>query len=138
MIKVQSTRKRIERCIELHMKMKHAWFWNPPANAAERRSFERMRCDFFTFKNAGVKYIVDQTTKCTCQHVYYKLHVTADGKKKDVRILKKLIRYNYHRNLEQIQRKLLYSINKGKFQDPSRRPRSRRSGRRWKKPAPFI
>ena len=141
MIKVQSTRKRIERCIELHMAMKYSYFWKPPARAAERRSFERMRCDLFTFKHAGMKYVVDQTTRCTCQNVHYKLLVLVDGKKKDVRILKKLIRYNHHRDLEQMQRKLLYSVNSKNYQthkQTRKRKYQNSLSRRYQRPAPFI
>jgi len=112
MIKYGPTRKRIERCIELHNKMRWIWFRTPPYTASERRAMERLRSDSFKFKHKGVQYTVDQTTRCTCSKVIYKLLVTVNGEKKDVRALKKLVDWKNQRELEAIQAKLLATVNK--------------------------
>lgn len=111
MIKYEPTRKRIERCIELHLKMKWAYFKVAPQSATQRRAFERLRSEYFTFKHKGVKYIVDQSSRCRGGRVIYKLHITVDGVKKDVRILKKLVDWNNQRDLEKMQDKLLATVN---------------------------
>ena len=75
----------------LHEKMKGCYFWDPPSSAPQRRKMEEERSKLLEFVFEGKHYLLDQETICSCKNVYYSLAVYVDGRKKDVRTLRKLI-----------------------------------------------
>ncbi len=88
--------------INLQEKMKSSFFWTPPYHASVRRSAEKYNSQHFDFVYGGHKYIFEQDTKYSCRNVYFSSGFYIDGKKKDVRIVKKL--------LAQVEKDLLNNV----------------------------
>ena len=83
--------RTIDTIVDLHNDMKGSYFWTPPGSASRRRSYEADRCNDLTFRFDGNTYRIEQTTSCSCKHIRYQLYVEVDGKRKDVRVLKRLL-----------------------------------------------
>lgn len=90
-IRVKSTQNKVKDVIELHEKMKKAYFFTPPYTSEKRRSYEQENSLKLKFKNDKKIYSVEAITECSSKNVYFKLSVYENGKKKDVRILKRLV-----------------------------------------------
>ena len=86
--KLKSTLRLI---LSIHGDMQGCYFWSPPCSAHQRRSYEAARSNRVHFLLNGVEYEIDQSTDCSCKNIYYSLRVMVDGKKKDVRAIKKLL-----------------------------------------------
>ena len=80
---------QIREVIEQHDRYSKAFFWTPKMNASQRRKEEFD--DSFEFILSGEKVSIEQTLRISCQNYYYSLKVYVNGKKKDVRVLKKLV-----------------------------------------------
>ena len=76
--------------IEQHDDMKGCYFWKPPSSASMRRRYERERSASMAFLFRGALYEIDQECSCSCRNIYYSLSVHVDGRKKDIRSLKRL------------------------------------------------
>ena len=86
--KLKSTLRLI---LSIHNDMKGCYFWRPPSKASCRRRYEDERSNRVHFILNGVEYKIDQSTDCSCKNIYYSLRVMVDGKKKDVRAIRRLI-----------------------------------------------
>lgn len=84
------TKQKIDQMIELHEKMSKSYFWNPPSLAYARRNYEEKYSMSAIFSHNEHEYNVELKTKCSCKHIYYSGSIYVDGKKKDIRALKKL------------------------------------------------
>ena len=89
----KSIKIKLNTILELHEKMRNCYFWSPRGNAASRRREEEQKSNYLEFMLGEDYYEIDQTTRCSCKNYYYKLDVQVNGVKKDVRALKKLIKY---------------------------------------------
>jgi len=90
-IKYKPTRTKVRKIVNLHEKMKNAFFWSPPAGAASRRSYEKSHSNSVSFVHDKKKYVVRQSTECSVKNIYYSLNITVNGVKKDIRALKSII-----------------------------------------------
>ena len=79
----------LNNIIEIHQKYKNCFFWSPPMTAAGRRKIEFENELSFILKDK--KYEVKQELNCSCKNMYFSTKIFVDGKKKDIRSLKKLI-----------------------------------------------
>lgn len=82
---------RLRRVIEIHNVMKNSFFWTPPGHASARRIFETQNSDEFEFVYNGKVIYVNQRTVCSCKNIYYKLGILENGRKRDIRCLKKIV-----------------------------------------------
>lgn len=82
----------LHEIIDLHDEMKGAYFWRPPSSAPQRRAYERDRSNFIKFSINNTLIEIDQKTDCSCKNIYYSLSVHVDGVKKNIRVLKNLVR----------------------------------------------
>ena len=77
--------------LDRHERFSGSYFWTPPANASGRRRMELDNSETLRFRFGGEEYSVEQSVDCSCKNIYYRLLVTVDGKKKDVRAIRKLV-----------------------------------------------
>lgn len=82
---------KIREIIEIHNTMRSSFKWRPPGVARQRRYMEEQHSNQLEMKHKGSTYEISQETTCSAKNVYYRLGVFVDGKKKDVRALKKLV-----------------------------------------------
>ena len=75
--------------INTHEKYRNCFFWRVPASSSQRRKEEFH--DAYQFRLAGIVYDVQQALELSSRNYYYSLSIHVDGKKKDIRALKKLI-----------------------------------------------
>lgn len=85
-----STKQMIKDIIDTHDKFRNSYFWTPPRVASSRRNMEFD--NEYEFEYNGKKHRVEQTLSCSCKNVYYTLFVCVDGTKKDVRVLKTILK----------------------------------------------
>lgn len=90
----RTLRCRIEKVIETNDKYKNCYFWNSNGSASGRRRAERI----FSFTNPDFEIItkkgiikISVSYSESCKNVYYNLHITFNGIKKDIRLLKKIL-----------------------------------------------
>ena len=81
--------KAVQQFIRQHERFTGSYFWSPPNSASARRRMEFETS--FCFILAGVTYIFEQSVECSCKNVYYSSKITVDGKKKDIRVARKLV-----------------------------------------------
>ncbi len=90
-IRNTNAHKVILSILETHEKMKGCYFWTSPKSATSRRRMEDEHTHELEFAYEGKAYQVASTTTCSCKNIFYSLSVRVDGKKKDVRTLRRLI-----------------------------------------------
>ena len=92
--KVIKTKAGIKRAIndflEDHKKFRNSYFWVSLAyrNQRENMEFDRL----FTFVFREKQYEVRQSVTVSRANVYYSSGIRVDGAKKDVRVLKKVLK----------------------------------------------
>jgi hypothetical protein len=74
-----------------HDYMKGCYFWRAPRSAWQRRKLEEENSIDLDLVINGQKLVIRQETSVSAKHVYYSLSVHVDGKKKDVRAVKKAL-----------------------------------------------
>jgi len=86
--------KQLNEVIYLHEKMKGAYFFKPPCNAASRRLYEEKNSLITLFSFENNEYKVMQTTNCSCNNIYYKMSIFENDQltNKDIRFIKKVLR----------------------------------------------
>ena len=82
-------KKILNNMLNTHEIYKNSYFWNPPGNAAGRRNKEFTDYVSFIFNNK--QYEWEQELSCSCKNVYWTNYISVDGKKKDIRTIKKLL-----------------------------------------------
>lgn len=84
----------LQAIIDLHEKMSKSYFFSPPSVAAKRRKYEEYNSLDTTFSYNGDTIQVEQTTSCSCRHVYYSVKYYINGicVKKDIRFIKKILK----------------------------------------------
>lgn len=89
-----ATARTLQDIIDLHEKMRGAYFYTPPGNATGRRSYERKNSMTTEFEYAGQRIEIVQDTQCSCKNVYYKMSINIDGRgtNKDIRFVKKMLK----------------------------------------------
>lgn len=88
--KGSTVREFLDLFLSNHDKYKGSYFWRPPSTASQRRSQEFDHCIIFEFD--GDVYELDQSLEFTCKNVYWTSSVLVNGKKKDIRIVKNLLK----------------------------------------------
>ena len=76
--------------LDNHDRYKSSYFWNPPSQSSARRRMEFDHSLIFIYK--GKLYDFEQSVGCSCKNVYYSAGIYVNGKKKDIRIIRKLLR----------------------------------------------
>jgi hypothetical protein len=89
-----SQREELKSRIELHESLKSAFFWTPPQLATARRTFEASHSKAPLVLGLGGALVIstESNTSCSCKNVYYRLSVTVNGKRSDVRTLRGLLK----------------------------------------------
>ena len=82
-------RKFLEEFVKNHEKYRGSYFWNPPSSASQRRRQEFDHCLIFRYK--GDVYELEQSLGFSCKNVYWTSRVYVNEKKKDIRVIHKLI-----------------------------------------------
>jgi hypothetical protein len=82
-------RKFLELFVKNHEKYRGSYFWKPPSAASQRRSQEFDHC--LTFQYKGDVYGLEQSLEFSCKNVYWTSTVYVNEKKKDIRVIHKLI-----------------------------------------------
>ena len=82
-------RKFLELFVKNHEKYRGSYFWKPPSAASQRRSQEFDHC--LTFQYKGDVYELEQSLEFSCKNVYWTSRVYVNEKKKDIRVIHKLI-----------------------------------------------
>ncbi|MCC7570561.1 hypothetical protein KO465_04395 [Candidatus Micrarchaeota archaeon] len=81
--------QEIMRVIDDHERYRNAYFWKPSPDASlrEKNGFERT----YEWIEDGKHYQIEQTYHESTKRCHYRICVTVDGTKKDIRALKKLV-----------------------------------------------
>jgi hypothetical protein len=81
----------VKRAVEIHERMRGAYFWTPDATASGRRHCEQRNSLRAAFRWRNRRYEIDLSTTCSCRNVYYRATIRVDGERKDIRALKALL-----------------------------------------------
>jgi len=85
----------IKSAIETHERYKKSYFWRPGGSASNRHRnearFEASNPDFQVLTPMGTVEVIFHYRE-SCSNVYYSMDVYLDNAKKDVRLLRKLIK----------------------------------------------
>lgn len=92
---MENLKLKLQNAIDTHSKYSNSFFWSPASSSSERRrkeeSFHKENPSFdFLFNEKS--YTVSFEYSQSCKNVYYSLNVYEDGVKKDVRILKSILK----------------------------------------------
>lgn len=80
---------KIEAIIEEANNMKNAYFWNPPCNASERRSYEKQHShSMIEWDENGHHYTAEYIVSCSCNNIYASGNYTRDGRKTTITTIK--------------------------------------------------
>lgn len=91
-IKLSDSQKRkVNRALENHERLKNSYFWTSSGNAADRRARERKYSFSVSFINAGNRYEYTSAVTISTMNVYYYGKFLLNGEKKNVRLFKTLI-----------------------------------------------
>lgn len=85
-LRVKSTRKKVKDVIKKHNEFKNSYFWHGN-NKSSRLNWKNN----FKFKFNHDEYEVLQSCYSSAKNVYYSCEIFKNGKKKDIRCLKKII-----------------------------------------------
>ena len=83
-------KKDLDMFIKNYEKYKNCFFWGSTGSASYRRSQEFNNA--IEFNVADKEYYVRQCLEISCKNFYFKTIVMVDGQKKDVRVIKKLLK----------------------------------------------
>lgn len=93
-----TTTEKIAAIIEESNAMKKAYFWNPPANAAGRRYYEKKHSHKkIEWEEGGHHYTAEFSVSCSCRNIYAKGFYFRDGKRTTITA----IRNSYNRLMQQ-------------------------------------
>ena len=87
-----STTSPLDSIIDLHERMRGAYFFLPPANSYARRVYENKNSMTSEVKTTSGHYVVRQDTECSCRKVYYRMTINLLIDGQEVRT-NKTIRY---------------------------------------------
>lgn len=89
-----ATKGMLQSIIDLHNKMKGAYFYSPPQQAYARRRYEEHNSMSTEFVLDGEEILVEQITSCSCKNVYYSMSIYIDGKitDKNIRFIKNILK----------------------------------------------
>ena len=82
---------KLSNILNTHEKFRSSYFWSAPTTASARRAMERRYSTDLKFNFQDDLYEVKQTVTASARHVRYSMNVLVNGKKKDVRAIKRLI-----------------------------------------------
>lgn len=83
----------LESIIATACMFKGAYFFTPPGNASERRSYEKhFSIPFFAFEYNGVEYTCEYRISCSCRNVYAKGIYTRNGNKTTLTAIKNVLK----------------------------------------------
>ena len=83
-------KKDLNMFLQNYDKYKNCFFWRSTGNASCRRKQEFN--DAIEFTIANKEYYVRQYLEISCKNFYFKTIVMVDGQKKDVRVIKRLLK----------------------------------------------
>ena len=86
---LNDVKSEINTVIENSAKYKNGYFWTPYGGASQRRSREFSIS--FEFEHSGQQIEVRQSLSLSCRNFYFHTHVTRNGKKSNISILKKVV-----------------------------------------------
>ncbi len=86
--------KNLQNIIDLHEKMRGAYFFSPPSFASGRRSYENRNSLTTNFIHDGQSVRVEQDTRCSCRNVYYSMKIYVNGQitGKNIRFIKSVLK----------------------------------------------
>lgn len=84
--------KSVSSFLDLWKKMEKCYFWTPPSNASNRRSYERMHSDEIEFKIGSDVYKGYINTSCSSKNVYCNKDIYVNGEKKRITALKNIFK----------------------------------------------
>lgn len=91
----KEARNAIENALYTHDRFKNSYFWKTPTFASGRRKMEAKFYDenpgFYIETEKGL-IEVNPSLSVRCRNVYYSLSIKLDGKSKDIRALKALLK----------------------------------------------
>jgi len=90
-IKNTTAERTLRAVLATHDRLRGCYHWRPPSNASGRRRMESDHSRSLEFSYMGTEYAITQTTDVSCQNVYYRLSVEVDGKRRDIRAVKRLL-----------------------------------------------
>mgnify|MGYP003145705417 FL=1 len=88
--KGSTVREFLDLFLSNHENYNSCFFWRPPSIASQRRSKEFSNYMIFEFQ--GKVYELEQDLEITCTKFYWTSSVLVNGKKKDIRIVKNLLK----------------------------------------------
>ena len=81
--------KYIADIIEKAEDFRNSYFWEPPAVANARRSYEKYHSrPEIEWTEGGHTYTAEFTVECSCRNIYAKGYYTKDGKKTTLTAIK--------------------------------------------------
>lgn len=86
--------RAISNCIQYHEKYQNSYFWSSGGNASQRRNNESRFAagnPEFNLVDGNSTIEVRPSLRESCNNVYYSLDIKVNGKKKDIRAIKKYI-----------------------------------------------
>jgi len=81
---------QIKSVIEFHSKHKGAYFWTPPSSASARKRMTQTLSGEVTVDGDCISWSC--SVDCSCKHVRYTSAFKLNGVKKNIRLLKSLIK----------------------------------------------
>jgi len=87
---LRGQREVVDNILQLHEDMKKSYFFKSCGNATSRRRFEKLNSFSFVGDINGHHLESNQDTVCSCKNVYYTSEFRIDGKKCNIRGIKKL------------------------------------------------
>ena len=81
--------KQLSTVLRTHDRYRGSYFWNPPSSASQRSAMEFETHLKFSYKEEI--YEIIQSVSCSCRNIYYHCSIYQNDKKKDIRIVKKLL-----------------------------------------------
>lgn len=85
----------LERIISTHDKYRNSYFFTPDGTASGRRNNERRFAENnpdVTFIQGDKKIEVSMRYEESCRNVYYTLYVMVDGEKKNISVIKNILK----------------------------------------------
>lgn len=82
----------IQEAVNMVAQMSNSYFWVPPTLAADRRAMEKKYSLFYIGEYQGQELKIDFSTNVSCHNIYFYKNIYLDGVRKDVRLLKKILK----------------------------------------------
>jgi len=82
----------LKEAIELNEKYRTCYFWTPPQAAASRRAAEERDQIKFEFETELGTLYVSLYANYSCKNVYFYRTIYLNDEKKDIRVVKKILR----------------------------------------------